>query len=97
MLEVFKAGGTSVDRQRLVTVLDRLTATFGVDGVSAFIVEESGYNAALVPNGTALSMFVTSAMMRDFELIEIEGVVAHCLARHRLGLLSREPPRRWWH
>ncbi len=90
MLAVFQPGGTSVDRQRLVTVLDRLTATFGVDGVSAFIVEESGYNAALVPNGAALSMFVTSAMMRDFELIEIEGVVAHCLARHRLGLLSRE-------
>jgi hypothetical protein len=90
MLDVFTAGGTSVDRQRLVTVLDRLTATFGVDGVSAFIVEEKGYNAALVPNGSSLSMFVTSAMMRDFELIEIEGVVAHCLARHRLGLLTRE-------
>ncbi|MFZ1061880.1 MAG: hypothetical protein WAN30_00200 [Acidimicrobiales bacterium] len=90
MLEVFHAGGTSVDRQRLITVLDRLTATFGVDGVSAFIIDETGYNAALVPNGTSLSMFVTSAMMHDFELIEIEGVVAHCLARHRLGLLSRE-------
>jgi hypothetical protein len=90
MLEVFTAGGTSVDRQRLVTVLDRLTATFGVDGVSAFIIEETGYNAALVPHGATLSMFVTSAMMQDFELIEIEGVVAHCLARHRLGLLARE-------
>ena len=90
MLEVFRAGGTSVDRLRLITVLDRLTATFGVDGVSAFIIDETGYNAALAPNGTTLSMFVTSAMMRDFELIEIEGVVAHCLARHRLGLLSRE-------
>ena len=29
-------------------------------------------------------------MMRDFELIELEGVVAHCLARQRLGLLERE-------
>ena len=28
--------------------------------------------------------------MRDFELIELEGVVAHCLARQRLGLLTRE-------
>ena len=90
MLDVFSAGGSSVDRQRLITVLDRLTATFGVDGVSAFIVDETGYNAALVPSGSTLSMFVTAAMMRDFELIEIEGVVAHCLARHRLGLLSRE-------
>ncbi len=29
-------------------------------------------------------------MMQDFELIELEGVVAHCLARQRLGLLERE-------
>ncbi len=86
----FQAGGTSSDRQRLVTVLDRLSATFGVDDISAFIVDDPGYNAALVPNGTVLSFFVTNAMMRDFELIEIEGVVAHCMARQRLGLLTRE-------
>jgi hypothetical protein len=53
-------------------------------------VSDSGYNAALVPNGTGLSFFVTDALMADFELIELEGVVAHCLARHRLGLLARE-------
>lgn len=90
MLERFEAGGTTKDRQRLVTVLDRLSATFGVDDVSAFIVRDEGYNAALVPGTTTLSFFITSAMMRDFELIEIEGVVAHCLARQRLGLLTRE-------
>lgn len=90
MLDTFKASGTSTDRQRLITVIDRLVATFGVDTVSAFIVEDSGYNAALVPNGSGLSFFITDSMMRDFELIEIEGVVAHCLARHRLGLLNRE-------
>jgi Zn-dependent protease with chaperone function len=90
VLSVFKPGGTAKDRQRLTTVLDRLSATFGVDGVSAFIIEDPDYNAALVPNGAALSLFVTSAMMSDFDLIEIEGVVAHCLARHRLGLLNRE-------
>jgi Zn-dependent protease with chaperone function len=90
MLAIFTPGGTAKDRQRLITVLDRLSATFGVDGVSAFIVEDPDYNAALVPNGAALSLFVTSTMMSDFELIEIEGVVAHCLARHRLGLLNRE-------
>jgi len=90
ILANFKPGGTAKDRQRLITVLDRLSATFGVDGVSAFIIEDPDYNAALVPNGSVLSLFVTSAMMSDFELIEIEGVVAHCLARHRLGLLDRE-------
>ncbi len=90
MLDQFEASGTPKDRQRLITVLDRLSATFGVDEVSAFIVHDAGYNAALVPNGTSLSLFVTDAVMADFELIELEGVVAHCLARHRLGLLNRE-------
>jgi len=90
ILAAFSPGGSSKDRQRLVTVLDRLTATFGVDGVSAFIVADEGYNAALAPNGAGYSLFVTSALMRDFELIELEGVVAHCLARQRLGVLGRE-------
>ncbi len=90
LLGEFPAGGTLKDRQRLVTVVDRLTATFGVDGVSAFIVEDPGYNAALAPNGAGWSLFVTSALMRDFELIELEGVVAHCLARQRLGVLARQ-------
>jgi Zn-dependent protease with chaperone function len=90
MLEQFKAGGSSSDRLRLTTVLDRLGATFGVDNVATFIVDDPGYNAALVPNGAGFSLFVTSALMRDFELIELEGVVAHCLARQRLGLLTRE-------
>jgi hypothetical protein len=90
MLDQFRAGGTNEDRQRLAIVLDRLSATFGVDGVSALIVEEAGHNAALVPDGVKYSLFVTTALMSDFELIELEGVVAHCLARERLGLLTRE-------
>ena len=90
LLDAFKAGGTSKDRQRLITVLDRLAATFGVDSVSAFIVEDEGYNATLVPNGSGYALFITSALMRDFELIELEGVVAHCLARQRLALLHRQ-------
>jgi Zn-dependent protease with chaperone function len=90
VLDQFKAGGTENDRLRLATVMDRLAATFGVDAVSIYIVSDPGYNAALVPTGTGLSFFVTDALMRDFELIELEGVVAHCLARHRLGMLLRE-------
>jgi hypothetical protein len=90
LLDAFKAGGTPKDRQRLVTVLDRLAATFGVDSVSAFIVEDEGYNATLVPNGSGYALFITSALMRDFDLIELEGVVAHCLARQRLALLQRQ-------
>jgi hypothetical protein len=90
MLAAFRAGGDATERLRLVTVLDRLAATFGVDNVSAFIVSDHGYNAAMVPDGTKYSLFVTSALMQDFELIELEGVVAHCLARQRLGVLERE-------
>jgi len=89
MLAAFKPGGSPVERKRLITVLDRLAATFGVDGISAFIVADDGYNAALVPNGSTMALFVTSAVMQDFELIELEGVVAHLLARHRLGVIGR--------
>lgn len=90
LLETFKAAGSPTDRLRLVTVLDRLAATFGTDSVSAFIINDPTYNAALVPNGAGYSLFVTSSLMSDFELIELEGVVAHCLARQRLGLLTRQ-------
>ncbi len=90
MLATFTPGGTPVERRRLVTVLDRLAATFGVNAVSAFIVADATYNAALVPSGDSYALYVTSALMRDFELIELEGVVAHLMARHRLGVLPRE-------
>ena len=90
MHSTFTAGGTPKDHQRLTTVIDRLTATFGVDAVSAFIIEDPGYNAALVPHESNYAFFVTAALMRDFELIELEGVVAHCLARQRLGVVARQ-------
>ena len=90
MLATFQPGGDATERLRLVTVLDRLAATFGVDNVSAFVVADQGYNAALVPDGPNYSLFVTTSIMQDFELIELEGVVAHCLARQRLGLVERE-------
>ncbi len=86
----FMVATSEIDRQRLATVLDRLAATFGVADVVATIVDDPGYNAALVPDTEGYSLFVTSAMMNDFELIELEGVVGHCLARQRLGLLARE-------
>ncbi|MFI5035821.1 MAG: hypothetical protein ACHQFZ_06415 [Acidimicrobiales bacterium] len=86
----FTEGGTAKDRERLTTVLDRLSATFGAHDLRALIVRDDGYNAALVPDGNRETFVVTDAAMRDFDLIELEGVVAHCLARQRLGLLARE-------
>ena len=85
-----RPGGPARDSQRLATVIDRLAATFGVDGVSGYFVEDECYNAALVPHGHQYALVVTSALVRDFELIELEGVVAHCLARQRLGILTRQ-------
>jgi hypothetical protein len=87
---LFAEGGTPKDRERLTTVLDRLAATFGASDLRSVIVHDAGYNAALVPGAGRATFMVTDALMADFELIELEGVVAHCLARQRLGLLERE-------
>ncbi len=86
----FTLAGSAGEVARLATVVDRLSATFGVDGVVPYIVDDGGYNAALVPSGDGLSLFVTNALMRDFELIELEAVVAHCFARQRIGALGRQ-------
>ncbi len=85
-----REGGSDHDRQRLATVVDRLSATFGVDGVRAVIIDDAGFNATLMRRDGGLVLYVTSALLRDFELIELEGVVAHCLARQRLGLVERQ-------
>ncbi len=83
-------GGDAHDRRQALTVVDRLGATFGVVGVQAVIVDDPGYNAALMRRDGGLVLYVTSAVLTDFELIELEGVVAHCLARQRLGLVERQ-------
>ena len=88
--ELVAEGGSTHDRQRLATVVDRLCATFGVDAVSAVIIDDEGYNATLMRRKSGLVLYVTSALLRDFELIELEGVIAHCLARQRLGLVERQ-------
>ncbi len=88
--QLITEGGSAHDRQRLAIVVDRLCATFGVDGLTALIIEDGGYNATLMRRDGGLVLYVTSALLRDFELIELEGVVAHCLARQRLGLLERQ-------
>ena len=90
MLPVLRAGGTSTDRLRLATIVERLAATFGVDGLDAVVVDDATYNAALVPNGKKFTLFVTTGILHDFDLIAVEGVVAHCMARHRLGVLERQ-------
>jgi len=85
----FLPGGAVRERQRLTTIVARLSATFGLSDVSSFVVDDAMYNGALVPNGNGFSLFVTSGVMSDFDLLELEGVVAHLMARERLGQLER--------
>jgi hypothetical protein len=86
----FQPGGTPLEAERLKTIAARLTATFGLSDVEVVIVADDGYNAALLPSPGALVLLVTSALARDFTLVEIEGVVAHLMARERLGTIERE-------
>jgi hypothetical protein len=89
LLATFSPAGDEHAAQRLATIVDRLTASFGVDGMRARIVAEPGYNAALAPAASGALLVVSDALVADFELIELEGVIAHLLARHRLGVLGR--------
>jgi hypothetical protein len=86
----FTEAAASAGRERLVVIVDRLAATFGLGDVVVSIILDEAYNAALLPTEAGYGLLVTSAMARDFELIELEGVVAHLMARQRLGLLDRE-------
>ncbi len=77
------------DTERLGTIVTRLAATFGLADLETAVIADPGYNAALVPLDDGLILLVTDALLRDFELIELEGVIAHLMARERLGLLER--------
>jgi Zn-dependent protease with chaperone function len=89
LLGRFVPSGTPEQVERLSVIVDRLVATFGTSPVEACIVSDPAANAALLPTAAGTCLIVTSAMMDGFPLIEIEGVVAHLLARERLGLLPR--------
>ena len=82
-------GGTTRDQERLGVIVDRLVASFGLDNVVARVVADPSYNATLAPTRDGFALFITSSLMKDFELIEVEGVVAHLFARERLGLAGR--------
>jgi len=84
----FEVGGTPHDRLRLSTIAERLSATFGMDAVTCMVVRDATPNAALLMDRNGYSLLMTTGMMDDAELIELEGVVAHCMARQRLGYLQ---------
>lgn len=84
----FEVGGTPNDRLRLSTIAERLSATFGLDNVACMVVSDPTPNAALLLDRNGYSLLMTTGMMENAELIELEGVVAHCMARQRLGYLQ---------
>jgi hypothetical protein len=84
----FEVGGTPNDRLRLSTIVERLSATFGLDSVACMVVSDPAPNATLLVDRNGYSLLVTTGMMDNAELIELEGVVAHCMARQRLGYLQ---------
>lgn len=75
--------------ERLGVIVDRLGATFGLSDVTVSLVDDPGYNAALVPDDGGRRLLVTTALAADFDLVEMEGVVAHLMARERLGAVAR--------
>ncbi len=89
LTEGTRAAGTQRDRERLAVIVDRLGASFGVDGVNASIVADESYNAALAPTPSGAALFVTNSLMKDFDLMEVEAVVAHLFARLRTGVAPR--------
>ena len=84
-----KVGGTTTQMRRLGTIVDRLSATFGLSDVQARIVSDPLANATLLPDGDALALVVTTGLVEEFELIEVEGVIAHLMARARCSMLDR--------
>ena len=81
-------GGTKTDRVRLSTIVERLSATFGLGSINCFVVEENVPNATLLRDQDNYTLIVTTGLMHEVELIELEGVVAHCMARQRLGYIA---------
>lgn len=77
------------DAERLGVIVDRLGATFGLGDVAISLVNDDGLNATLVADGTSLRLLVTTGMSHHFELVELEGVIAHLMARQRLGSIAR--------
>ena len=84
----FPVGGTKTDRVRLSTIVERLSATFGLGSINCFVVEENVPNATLLRDQDSYTLIVTTGLMHEVELIELEGVVAHCMSRQRLGYIA---------
>ncbi len=70
---------------RLANLVDALSATFGLSRPTIATLDDPVPNAcALVANGSGV-LVVTTSLLDQFDLIELEGVLAHEMAHLRRG------------
>lgn len=74
---------------RIENIVAGLCATFGVASPPVFVVDDPSINLAMVATPTGSVMVVTTGLLDDLDLIELEGVVAHGLAHLRLDAVRR--------
>jgi Zn-dependent protease with chaperone function len=85
-------GGVAVEPgvlSRVETVIDRLCASFGVAAPRISVLDDRVLNAAIVgPVGSPV-VVVTTGLIKDLSVVELEGVLAHLLAHERLNAVER--------
>jgi hypothetical protein len=74
---------------RVATLLEGLCSTFGVSEPELTVVPDPVRNAAIVSRRGTTTLVLTSGLVTDLSLVEMEGVLAHLLARQRIGAVSR--------
>ena len=74
---------------RVETLLSGLSVTMGVSAPSLAVLVDDIANAAIVGKKGERTIVVTTALVNDFSVLELEGVLAHLLAHERLGQVER--------
>jgi Zn-dependent protease with chaperone function len=74
---------------RIENLVEGLCATLGVSHPPLFVLDDDRVNLAMVATGSGAAMIVTTALVKQLDLIELEGVLAHGLAHLRLDDVRR--------
>ena len=74
---------------RVDVLLDALSTTFGVTTPQITILEDEVINAGIFGTRLSPSIVVTTGLLENLDLIELEGVLAHLLAHERLDAVQR--------
>jgi Zn-dependent protease with chaperone function len=74
---------------RVENLVAGLCATFGVSHPPLFALDDDRVNLAMVATTSGAAMVVTTALVEQLDLIELEGVLAHGLAHLRLDDVRR--------